>query len=272
MQVVVLGCGTAGGTPRIGNDWGFCDPGEPRNRRRRASILVREGDTQVLIDASPDLRQQALDAGIARIDAVLFTHAHADHAHGIDDLRYVAAQAGEPVPIWADAETLAELHRRFGYALVRKPGSLYPPILTAHTIEGPFRVGGLEIVPFRQGHGPMDTLGFRLGGVAYSTDVAELPEEAFAALAGVDTWIVDCLQREPHPTHSHLAQTLAWIARVRPRRAILTHMNTSLDYRTLADELPEGVEPAYDGWRLRWDSDRVCSCPTFPCSRARARV
>lgn len=250
MQAVILGCGTAGGTPRIGNDWGDCDPGEPRNRRRRASILLRDGDTQVLIDTSPDLRQQALDADLDRLNAVLFTHAHADHAHGIDDIRFFALKTRGPVDAWADPETLAQLQERFGYAFEQDSNRFYPPILNARQIVGRFQIGDMSVVPFRQKHGPIGTMGFRVGAVAYSTDVQELPEAAFAALAGVDTWIVDCLQRKPHPTHAHLALTLDWIDRVKPRRAVLTHMNTSLDYATLRDELPPGVEPAYDGMVL----------------------
>ncbi len=246
MQVVILGCGTAGGTPRIGNDWGACDPAEPRNRRRRASILVRQGDAQILVDASPDLRQQALDADIQRLDAVLFTHAHADHAHGIDDLRFIAYKSGGPLDCWADPETLDQLQTRFGYTFEQDPNRLYPPILNGRLIVGPFSVAGVEIVPFRQVHGPIGTLGFRMGPFAYSTDVNHLPEDAFEALEGVETWLVDCLQRKEHPTHAWVDLTLSWIDRVKPRRAILTHMNTSMDYRTLAAALPAGVEPAYD--------------------------
>jgi phosphoribosyl 1,2-cyclic phosphate phosphodiesterase len=255
MQVVILGCGTAGGTPRIGNDWGACDPTEPRNQRRRASVLLRDGDAEILIDASPDLRQQGLDAGIERLDAVLFTHAHADHAHGIDDLRFIAIRNGGPVDAWADPETLAQLEQRFGYTFEQDAARLYPPILNGRQIVGPFEVAGSEITPFRQEHGPIGTTGFRVGGVAYSTDVQDLSDEAFEVLAGVDTWIVDCLQRHPHPTHAHLELTLSWIERVRPRRAVLTHMNTSLDYQSLLDELPTGVEPGYDGMVLDVSAD-----------------
>jgi phosphoribosyl 1,2-cyclic phosphate phosphodiesterase len=250
MQVVILGCGTAGGTPRIGNDWGACDPTEPRNQRRRASVWLRDGDAEILIDASPDLRQQGLDAGIERLDAVLFTHAHADHAHGIDDLRFIAIRNGGPVDAWADPETLTQLEQRFGYTFEQDADRLYPPILNGRQIVGPFTVAGTEIIPFCQKHGPIGTTGFRAGGMAYSTDVEDLSDEAFEVLAGVDTWIVDCLQRRPHPTHAHLELTLSWIERLRPRRAVLTHMNTSLDYQSLLDELPVGVEPAYDGMVL----------------------
>ena len=246
MRVTILGCGTAGGVPRIGNDWGACDPQEPRNRRRRASIRVEQGATSVLIDASPDLRQQALDAGMDRLDAVLFTHEHADHSHGFDDLRFFNRLTGRPVPVHADARTLASLQDRFAYAF--SAGSLYHQIVAGHQIDGPFQVGELAVTPFRQHHGPkLDTLGFRCGAFAYSTDVAELPEDAFAVLAGIDTWVVDALQIRPHITHAHLEKTLSWIARVKPRRAVLTHMGADLDYRTLRATLPAGIEPAFDG-------------------------
>jgi phosphoribosyl 1,2-cyclic phosphate phosphodiesterase len=249
MRVTVLGCGPSWGVPAIGPDWGRCDPAEPRNCRRRCSLLVESRGAALLIDTSPDLRQQLLDAGTARLDAVLLTHAHADHLHGVDDLRIVNKLIGIPIPFFASADTLAEVERRFGYALLPPvPGRpLYRPALTPHPITGPFSAAGMPVVPFAQSHGYSTTTGFRIGRLAYSTDVAELDDAAFAALAGVELWVVDCLRREPHNTHSHLAKTLGWIARIRPRRAVLTHMDQSLDYRELSAELPEGVEPGYDG-------------------------
>jgi phosphoribosyl 1,2-cyclic phosphate phosphodiesterase len=249
MKVTVLGCGPSWGVPAIGPDWGRCDPAEPRNRRRRCSLLVESRGGALLIDTSPDLREQLLDADTARLDAVLLTHAHADHLHGIDDLRIVNKLIGRPIPFYASAGSLAEVEQRFGYALMPAvPGRpLYRPALTAQEIDGPFRAAGMPVVPFAQSHGYSTTLGFRIGQLAYSTDVAELDDNAFAALAGVELWIVDCLRREPHPTHGHLKKTLAWIERVRPRRAVLTHMDQSLDYRELGAELPPGVEPGYDG-------------------------
>jgi phosphoribosyl 1,2-cyclic phosphate phosphodiesterase len=249
MKATLLGCGPSWGVPGIGPEWGRCDPAEPRNYRRRCSLLVESRDAALLIDTSPDLRQQLLDAGAARLDAVLLTHAHADHLHGIDDLRMVNRLKGQSIPLYANAETLGEVERRFGYTLKPvTPGKpVYRPALTPHQITGRFSAAGMPVVPFAQDHGFGTTLGFRIGKLAYSTDVAELDEDAFAALAGVELWIVDCLRREPHPTHSHLVKTLAWIERVRPRRAVLTHMDQSLDYRELSNELPEGVEPGYDG-------------------------
>lgn len=252
MRVTVLGSGPSWGVPRIGGIWGECDPGNPRNRRGRVSILVAEGDTTVLVDTSPDLRQQLLDADVKRLDAVLYTHAHADHVHGIDDLRSINRLTGQALPIYASAATLDEIGRRFGYALAPlksgQTGNFYKPMLEPHVIDGPFTVAGLPVVPFVQDHGfSMVTLGFRFGHFAYSTDVIELDDAAFAALDGIEAWIVDCIRREPHPTHSHLEKTLRWIERVRPRRAVLTHMDESLDYDVLRRTLPAGVEPAYDG-------------------------
>jgi phosphoribosyl 1,2-cyclic phosphate phosphodiesterase len=255
MRVTMLGCGPSWGVPRIGGVWGACDPAEPRNRRLRVSILVEEGEGAVLVDTSPDLRQQLLAAEVRHLDAVLFTHAHADHSHGIDDLRSVNWLIGKALPVHAAAETMEELHRRFGYVFrPMKPGlgaAFYKPSLEPRIIDGPFDAGGMRVVPFVQDHGFSKTLGFRFGRFAYSTDVATLDEAAFAALEGTEVWIVDCIRREEHVTHSHLAQTLAWIARVKPRRAVLTHMDESLDYRTLCRELPPGVEPGYDGLVLQ---------------------
>jgi phosphoribosyl 1,2-cyclic phosphate phosphodiesterase len=249
MRVTVLGCGPSTGVPVIGGNWGRCDPNDPRNRRRRVSVLVQVGGVVILIDTSPDLREQLLDAGVSWIDAVVMTHAHADHLHGIDDLRSVNRLMRSAIPLHADRQTLAEIGRRFDYVLkpVEEPGRYYKPTLVPHEITGPFEIRGISVLPFVQDHGFSATLGLRIGGFAYSTDVTELDDKAFAALDGIELWIVDCLRREPHPTHSHLAKTLSWIARVRPRRTVLTHMDQSLDYSELCSELPNGVEPGYDG-------------------------
>ena len=248
MKVTVLGCGASWGVPAIGPDWGRCDPSDPRNRRRRCSLLVESRGQTLLIDTAPDLREQLLDTGAARLDAVLLTHAHADHLHGIDDLRIVNRLIGKPLPFHASAEALAEVERRFGYALQAAPEKpLYRPALIAQPIDGPFTAAGMPVVAFAQNHGYTTSLGFRIGPLGYSTDVTELDDDAFAALAGIELWVVDCMRREAHPTHSHLAKTLAWIERVQPRRAVLTHMDQSMDYRELSAELPPGVEPGYDG-------------------------
>jgi phosphoribosyl 1,2-cyclic phosphate phosphodiesterase len=249
MKVTILGCGPSTGVPVIGGDWGRCDPADRRNRRRRVSVLVEDGPVVILLDTSPDLREQLLDAVVKRLDAVVLTHAHADHLHGIDDLRSVNRLMRSPIPLYADAQTLAEVDRRFGYVFkpVEEPGRYYKPTLVPHEVVGPFAIRGISVVPFAQDHGFSTTLGIRIGPFGYSTDVTELDEAAFAALEGIDLWIVDCLRREPHPTHSHLGKTLSWIARVKPRRAVLTHMDQSLDYREVAAELPPGVEPGYDG-------------------------
>ena len=251
MRVTMLGCGPSWGVPRIGNDWGACDPKNPRNRRRRASILVKSGEAQLLVDTSPDMREQFLDARVGRIDAVLLTHAHADHLHGIDDLRTVNRLMGRAIPVYGDAATLQEMEQRFGYIFTpinpAAKSTFYKPALERRLIDGPFEAAGVAITPFVQDHGFSKTLGFRIGRFAYSTDVVTLDETAFAVLAGIDTWIVDCIRYVPHVTHAHLEKTLQWIARVRPQRAILTHMDESLDYETLRRTLPPGVEPGYDG-------------------------
>lgn len=249
MRVTVLGCGASTGVPVIGPNWGLCDPADPRNRRRRVSVLIEVGEVLMLIDTSPDLREQLIDARVNRLDAVLMTHAHADHLHGIDDIRQLNRLMKAAIPLWADAKTLKEVRRRFGYALEppSDPGHFYKPTLEPNEITGPFAIRGVPVVPFAQDHGYSTTLGFRIGAMAYSTDVTELDEAAFAAIAGVELWIVDCMRRAPHSTHSHLEKTLGWIARVRPRRAVLTHMDHTLDYRSLAAELPDGVEPGQDG-------------------------
>ncbi len=254
MKATILGCGPSGGVPllgRKGGDWGQCDPANPRNRRRRVSILVEAEGATLLVDTSPDMREQLLEAGVAGLDAILFTHAHADHAHGIDEVRALNRAMGKPMPIHASGGTLAELRRRFPYIFATPDPAaevaFYKPALEPHEIQGPFEAAGVAVAPFLQDHGFSKTLGFRFGRLAYSTDLVGLDEAAFAALAGVEVWIVDCYRRTPHPTHSHLAQTLEWIARVKPRRAVLTHMDAELDYEALRRELPPGVEPAYDG-------------------------
>lgn len=253
MRVTILGCGGSGGVPMAGGapggHWGVCDPANPKNRRRRVSVLVEQGGCTVLLDTSPDLRLQLLDAEVTDLHAVLYTHDHADHTHGLDDLRWLVYHRGAPIDAYMNAKTRDVLTRRFAYAFAStcNPSGTYKPLFMDHLIDGPFEIGGLQVRPFEQAHGPEITLGYRIGPVAYSTDVVNLDEAAFQALDGVRLWIVDALRDAPHPTHSHVAQTLEWIARVGPERAILTHMNHSLDYAELAARCPPGVEPGYDG-------------------------
>ncbi len=244
MRVTVLGCGTSGGVPRIGNIWGVCDPLEPRNRRRRSSILVQSTTTNLIVDTTPDMREQCLDADLMRLDAALYTHDHADHVNGIDDLRGFTVMQGDRIPVYGNAGTMENLQQRFGYIFASAQN--YPPIAAPHVIEGPFTLGDIDIVPFRQIHGAMESLGFRFGNIAYSTDLNDLPDASFEVLQDLDVWIVDALRPKPHPTHTHLDQTLGWIERLRPKRAILTHMTWDMDYAALCRDLPPGVEPAYD--------------------------
>lgn len=247
MKVTILGCGSSGGVPRIGGDWGACDPSNPKNRRRRCSILLENAETTVLIDTSPDMREQLLDAGVTDLDGVVWTHDHADQTHGLDDLRAIAIRHRRRVNVWGDAETLRRLKAKFSYCFPEGTTGAYPAILNDHLIEGPFSVGGLDLVPFDQDHGTMRSLGFRVGGMAYANDVVDLDDAAFAAMDGCEVMIVDALRYTPHPTHAHLERALEWIDRVGPQRAILTNMHVDLDYETLKAELPEGVEPAFDG-------------------------
>ncbi len=249
MKATILGCGPSGGVPLIGGVWGACDPNEPRNRRSRASIVVQHHDTSVLVDTSPDMRAQLLSADIRSIDAIVWTHAHADHINGIDDVRALNRLAGCTIDGWGNAATLAHIQRSFGYVfepMVEGRG-FYKPGLNPREINGPFTIGAIAITPFDQDHGFSHTLGFRFGPLAYSTDVMRLTDEALDLLAGIDVWIVDCFQMSLHRTHAHLDQVLAWRDRVKPRLTVLTHMDSSLDYHSLAERLPEGVIPAYDG-------------------------
>lgn len=262
LQATILGCGSSAGVPRLGGpdgtgDWGACDPSNPKNRRRRCSLLLRRGETTVLVDTSPDMREQLLSARISRLDAVLMTHPHADQTNGIDDLRPLTFIMKKRVDMYADRAALEHLSRQFSYCFETPDGTAYPPIITGHVIPEPFSAfeihgagGAIPVLAFWQEHGPVRSLGFRFGGLAYSSDVSDLDESAFAALEGVETWIVDALRYRPHPTHANVETALKWIARVRPKRAILTNLHIDVDYAQLAAELPAGVEPAYDGMRL----------------------
>lgn len=258
LTFTILGCGSSGGVPRLGGLWGACDPENPKNRRRRCSLLVERrteaGTTRVLIDTSPDMRQQLLDAEVGHLDGVIYTHGHADHVHGIDDLRMVVFNRKERLPVWADRPTQERLYAGFGYAFTQPQGSPYPPILEMRTIDGDVTIEGaggpITFHPIKVDHGSIDALGFRIGTLAYVPDVVEIYDAAWDSLNDLDIWIVDALRRTPHPTHAHLERTLEWIARAAPKRAVLTNMHIDLDYETLRDETPDHIEPAFDGMRL----------------------
>ncbi len=255
MRVTILGCGSSAGVPTLGGadgsgDWGACDPAEPRNRRTRSSIVIEAPEGNILVDTGPDMRTQLLACGIARIDAIVFTHAHADHVTGLDDVRLLNRINGKPLPAYATRETQDELGRRFDYAFRPwTPPHFYRPVLnmTAVVPGELLAICGTEVQTFDQDHHVMHTLGLRVGGFAYSTDVVRLEEQAFALLAGIDTWVVGCFQRAPHLTHAHVELVDAWRRRLGVRRTVLTHMGTDLDWAWLAANLPEGIEPSIDG-------------------------
>lgn len=217
-----------------------------------------DGVTRVLIDTSPDMREQLLSAGVGSLDAVVYTHSHADHVHGLDDLRQIVFNLRNRLPVWADPPTQEALLSRFAYAFVQPAGSPYPPILDLHSIDGAFEItgagGSIGFQPFEVDHGSMAALGFRIGGLAYLPDVVAIPEEAWAHLQGLECWIVDALRRKPHPTHAHLDLALEWIARAKPSRAIITNMHLDMDYATLEAELPPHIRPAFDGMVLSFDN------------------
>lgn len=258
MRVTILGCGPSTGVPTLGGpdgrgDWGACDPAEPRNRRSRSAIVIHAPAGNILVDAGPDLRAQMLACGIGRVGGVVFTHAHADHINGLDDVRMLNRIAGTPLPAWCTGETLAELRRRFDYTFRAWKGpQFFWPVLEYETIVPgePVTILGTRFETFDQPHYGQRTLSLRAGGFAYTTDVADLEEGAFARLAGLDTWVVGCLQRGPHPAHAHLERVLGWCARLRPRRVVFTHMGLDLDWGWMRANLPAGVEPAYDGMVL----------------------
>lgn len=258
LRFTILGCGSSMGVPRVALGWGDCDPNEPKNRRRRCALLIERtrgpGEvTRVLVDCGPDLREQLIGAEVEWLDGVLITHEHADHTHGLDDLRPLFVHKRRRIDVWLDEPTSRAMHARFGYCFMTPPGSGYPPILQEHrlvpgqtvTIDGPG--GPIDVLTILQSHGDIPSLGFRFGNVAYSTDLKSLPPESVDALAGLDVWIVDALRKAPHPSHFNLAESLSWIERIKPRRAILTDMHTDLDYGQLRASLPPTIEPGFDG-------------------------
>ena len=262
LAVTILGCGSSGGVPRLGGGWGACDPENPMNRRRRCSILVEQsanndsGITRVLVDTSPDLRQQLLDLEVDRLDAILLSHSHADHIHGMDDVRPLVIHNHKRIDLYMDQATSDVVKAGFGYIFETPPGSQYAPMLTEKrlqpgrgaALDGPG--GVVDVMPFLVHHGEIDALGFRFGNIAYTPDLIDIPPESIAALEGLDVWIIDALRHIPHPSHFSLAQALEWVARMKPRRAILTNMHNDLDYETLRRQLPDGVEPGFDGMRV----------------------
>jgi phosphoribosyl 1,2-cyclic phosphate phosphodiesterase len=257
LKFTILGCGSSAGVPRPALGWGDCDPKNPKNRRRRTSLLVERCDdagfTRVLVDTSPDLREQLLDAQVDRLDGVFYTHEHADHTHGIDDLRPLSIKQRQLIDVYLDERTGELMRIRFGYCFKSPTGSGYPPIVREHrlTAGGPITIAGqggsITVLPILQAHGDMTSLGFRFGSVAYSCDLRGLPPESVTALADLDVWIVDALRYRPHPSHFSVADALAWIERIKPRRAILTNLHAELDYEVLRGKLPPHVEPAFDG-------------------------
>lgn len=252
MRITVLGCGNSGGVPVIGCDCPVCRSAEPKNKRTRVSILIEINNINILIDTSPDLHQQAIRHDIRRVDAVLYTHDHADHTHGIDELRAFNYMNNKEIPIYGDKATINTLQQRFPYVFLTRPSNIWfrpslEPRVIAEGAVTPFGLDGVTVTAFEQIHGKNKTLGYRIGNFAYSTDTNKLPETAFDALKELDLWVVDCLRYTEAPTHSHLAQTLEWIRRVKPKRAVLTHLSHDFDYAKLSSELPDGIEPGYDG-------------------------
>lgn len=260
LTLTILGSGSSAGVPRPALGWGACDPANPKNRRRRCSLLADLGEgaqlTRVLIDTAPDLREQLIDADVKHLDAVFLTHEHADQTHGMDDLRSVVLHQRRRIPTYLNAATADDILSRFSYCFTSPQGSDYPPILErgaieageSQTIEGPG--GAMTLTPFLVQHGNIPALGYRIGNAAYSPDLSDIPPESFAALDGLDLWIVDALRYAQHPSHFSLSDALSWIARFKPKRAVLTNLHSDLDYEVLRAKLPEGVEAGYDGMRL----------------------
>ena len=257
MRVTILGCGTSGGVPRPGGkdgkgEWGAANPADGRNWRRRCSILIQDKGKTLLVDTSPDVRSQLLDAQVERVDAVLWTHDHADQLHVIDDLRPFMLRQGQ-IESWSDQRTFGVLQRRFGYCF--EQDGFYHPIYRHNVIEGPFRAAGVAVTPFLQDHGSIPSLGFRFGRFAYANDVVALPDLAFEAMAGVQMLVIDAMRYRPHPTHAHLDLTLQWIERIGPKQAFLTNLHVDMDYAELDRRTPAHVHPCHDGLVLDLDGE-----------------
>lgn len=260
VTVTILGCGSSSGVPRPALGWGACDPTNPKNRRRRCSILVERkstaGITRVLIDTSPDLREQLIDANVDHIDAVFLTHEHADQTHGIDDLRSVVMHQRSRIPVYLNQSTARDVLSRFSYCFVQPPGSDYPPILESRfveageerTIEG--KGGPLTLQPFLVDHGNIPALGYRFADIAYSPDMNDIPRASLAQLQNLKLWIIDGLRWAPHPSHTNVEQALSWLALMKPQRGVITNMHTDIDYEVLRQKLPPEIVPAYDGMRI----------------------
>ncbi len=259
-ELTIMGCGSSAGVPRVAQGWGACDPSNPKNRRRRCAVHVERsgiaGATEIVIDLGPDIREQLIARAVHRIDAVLLTHAHADHIHGIDDIRPVTIEMRKRLPVYMDEFTAHEVKAKFGYIFRTPPGSQYPPLLDDRRLISGKRIvvdgpgGPIDALPILFRHGDIDALGFRFGDVAYSPDVSDIPRDSEAMLEGLDVWIIDALRYKRHPSHFTVDEALHWIDRLKPRRAILTNLHTDLDYASLAAELPPHVTPAYDGLRI----------------------
>ncbi|WP_034994900.1 MBL fold metallo-hydrolase [Beijerinckia mobilis] len=260
-QITILGCGSSGGVPRVGQGWGACDPNNPKNRRRRCAILVEQkgedgAETRILVDTGPDLRDQLLGENVSHLDAIFLTHQHADHTHGMDDVRPLVLMAHKRLDLYMDAATSADVREAFSYIFETPPGSYYPPLLNEHRLVAgePVEIdgagGAIKALPFRLEHGEIDALGFRFGNFAYSPDVAGIPPESVGFLENLDLWIVDALRYTPHPSHFCLRETLEWIEKLKPRHAILTNLHTDLDFEQLRSELPPHIEPAYDRMKI----------------------
>jgi phosphoribosyl 1,2-cyclic phosphate phosphodiesterase len=260
LTLTILGCGSSAGVPRPALGWGACDPNDPKNRRRRCSLMVErtrgQGTTRVVIDTAPDLREQLIDANVDHIDAVFLTHEHADQTHGIDDLRSVVLHQRRRIPVYLNQSTAKDVVQRFAYCFVSPPGSDYPPILIREAIEGgesraiEGKGGTVTLSAFNVQHGNIPALGYRIGNAAYTPDLHDIPRESWPALENLDLWIVDGLRYAGHPSHFSVGDALSWIERFKPKRAVITNMHSDLDYEVLRKSLPEGVIPAYDGMKL----------------------